>query len=98
MTEALISMHRWHRSQVKGDMKDHQLIRNAAYDAEQLEIVSAAFEGAWRVVEEHFDGDAEREGARTRLAKVILDLASQGMMEPELLKASAVEAMTEPLD
>jgi hypothetical protein len=94
MTEALISKRRGHRSHGKGDMKAHQLIRNAAYDPEQLEIISAAFEGAWRVVEVRFNTDAEREGARTRLAKVILELASQGMMEPELLKASAVDAMS----
>jgi hypothetical protein len=98
MTEALIFERRWHRSQGEGGMKAHQLIRNAAYDAEQLDVITDAYEGAWRAVEERFSNDAERERARTRLAKVILELASQGMMEPQLLKASAIKVMTEPLD
>ena len=75
-----------------------QLIREAAFDPTQLEIVTAAFDGAWRAIESRFENDGEREEARLRLARIILSLASEGMMAPQVLRASAVEAMSEPLD
>lgn len=75
-----------------------QLIREAAFDPMQLEIITAAFDGAWRAIEARFGNDAERNAARLKLATEILSRASAGMMEPELLQASALEAMNEPLD
>ena len=74
------------------------MIREAAFDPTQLGIVTAAFDGAWREIESRFENDGEREEARLRLARIILSLASEGMMAPQVLRASAVEAMSEPLD
>ena len=79
-------------------MDARQLIREAAFDPEQLETVTAAFDGAWRAIETRFDNDGEREKARLRLARIILALASEGVTAPQVLRASAVEAMSEPLD
>jgi hypothetical protein len=75
-----------------------QLIREAAFNPEQLEIITAAFDGAWEAIQGRFDNDAERNFVRLKLATAILAHASAGMMEPELLQASALEAMNEPLD
>ena len=75
-----------------------QLIREAAFDPEQLEIISAAFDGAWQAIQGRFNNDADRKFARLKLATAVLARARTGMMKVELLKASAVEAMSEPLD
>jgi hypothetical protein len=75
-----------------------KLIREAAFNPEQLEIITTAFDRAWEAIQDRFDNDAERRFARLKLAETILARASAGMMEPALLQASAVEAMRAPPD
>ena len=79
-------------------MEARKLIRDAAFDPSQLEIITAAFDGAWQALEGRFASESERKLARLKLATIILARASAGMLEPEHLKASAIQAMNELLD
>ena len=86
------------RSQGGRVVEARRLIQEAALDPEQLEIITTASNGAWEAIQDRFENEAERRFARLKLATTILDRAREGMMEPALLQASAVEAMRAPPD
>ena len=80
------------------DMRARRLIEQQDYlGPESLLAVTAAFEAAWASVQGDYADGAARDGARLRLATIVIDLARQGIGADEL-QAIAVEVMGKPLN
>jgi hypothetical protein len=80
-------------------MKARRLIaENGAFGPAQLAVIGGAFELAWLAIQAEYEDEAARESARIRLATICLELAGQGILDPEALERTAVEAMKRPLD
>jgi hypothetical protein len=67
----------------------------AVYDPDALRTLGTVFENAWTSIAVNFDARS-RELARLRLAKIILQLASEGATDPLELKCRAIGAMQLP--
>jgi hypothetical protein len=75
-------------------MKARQLLENTAYGPETLTVLFQAFDEAWGDIEGNLDNSpTAAESARTRLATIILGLASEGASDPTALKNAALQAM-----
>jgi hypothetical protein len=74
------------------------LEQNAAFDPEQLMMVTKAFEEAWAAIEARYCSETDRESVRMRLATLILEFAKQGITERAQLVAIASEALNQPMN
>ena len=75
-------------------MRASQLLDGAFYGPEELKVITLAFDDAWSAIEANFGDDpAVRENARVRLAKAVLSVAVEGVVDYRALKDSALEAM-----
>jgi hypothetical protein len=68
------------------------VIENAAYDAATVAVLGQAFDEAWLSLDTTYDPN-NKEAGRTKLAQVILTLASAGHRELTSLKKLASKAM-----
>jgi hypothetical protein len=68
------------------------LIESATYDSGTVALLGQAFDEAWASLAATYDA-AAKEAARSRLAEVILTLASAGHREVAVLKRLAGIAM-----
>jgi len=69
------------------------LLENSSFDPEFIETLVAAYEDAWRKIEESsstFASPRYRRVAQEIIAKRIIDMARQGMIEPLQLADDAV--------
>jgi hypothetical protein len=63
-----------------------------SFDPSTIEILSAALDEAWRQVQadKTYQLDGNAEGARDALAKHIVNMAAQGVRDPERLVLGAL--------
>jgi hypothetical protein len=74
-------------------MKARELIQNAAFGPQDLDIVYRAFDEAWKSVDGNFGDDPVAiEAARTRLASVVLTVARNGITDAQALEEAALQA------
>ena len=79
-------------------MKARRLIEQQEFfEPDQLLAVTSAFEKAWAALQAGYVTDADRDTARLRVAKIIIDLAQQGIAGEEHLIELAIETMNRPL-
>ena len=75
-------------------MKARQLIENAPYGPDELKAIWQACDEAWSAIEGNFGDDQQiRETARTKLAKAILSVASEGASDPTALRTGGLAIM-----
>ena len=75
-------------------MKARHVIDSASYGPEALKVIVQAFDEAWREIAGNFGNDPSSvEPARTKLANVILGLASDGASDATQIKNSALQIM-----
>jgi hypothetical protein len=67
----------------------------AVYDPDTLRTLGMVFDSAWASIAANFDARS-REPARLRLAKIILEFASEGATDPLELKCRAIGAIQLP--
>jgi hypothetical protein len=78
----------------EGMMRARNYISSSAYDPDAIEVILAAFEGAWAEIQHHFyDSPLSMELARIRLADELLAIAEQSSRDPLELKNRALQAM-----
>ena len=75
--------------------KSDQLNTPASLGPFALHALGQSFEEAWQEIAGNFSGD-EVEAARTRLAKIMLDLVSDEPLFPAQLKHTAISLMDSP--
>lgn len=73
-------------------MKAKQLLREATYSPEVLQIISTAFDNAWLVIAHHFSQE-EKEQARLNLARAVLAYASENSSDADELRKQALHVM-----
>lgn len=79
-------------------MKARKLLEGSVtFDAEQLAVVTRAFDRAWSEIV-HRIPDDQRDGARERLAMIIIEIAGNGMTDEEQLRLRALETLAHPLN
>ena len=77
-------------------MKARQLIEKGSFDPATLRVVFAAFDSAWSEIATNYAPD-QVEGARARLAKLLLSVTTDGMTDAATLKRLALQLMaTDP--
>ena len=75
-------------------MKARRLIDGAALGLATLKAMGEAFDQAWTEVAGNFgNSPVEIEGARLRLAKAMLSVATEDTTDVAALKAGALQAM-----
>ena len=74
--------------------KARKLIGDAAYDPATQKTIGEAFEEAWANIAGNYRSPLAMEGARLKLANIILSLAADGERDRERLKDRAVRVMT----
>lgn len=72
-----------------------KLIHESAFDSETVTLMGQVFDAAWSDVASSFATQPQTavEQARTKLAQAILHLVSTGMVEPNMLKQTALDVM-----
>ena len=72
-------------------MKARKLLENATLGPADLKIVSQAFEEAWEQIKGRYQTNAFAvEAARIRLANAVLAGYRDGLLDPDLIKARAL--------
>jgi hypothetical protein len=74
--------------------KAQALMSNAAYDPATVKMLTQAFDEAWASVAGNYQSALAIEGARLRLANIVLNLASEGERDPSKLKDRAVRTLS----
>jgi hypothetical protein len=75
-------------------MKARQLIRNASYGPDHLRVLFTAFDQAWEsIAGEVGSNPLAVEGARLKLANIILSLGKEAKDDPDWLKNAALQIM-----
>jgi hypothetical protein len=69
-----------------------KLSPTGVYDPRALRTLCTVFDTAWAAIEHNFD-PSSRQGARLRLATVILELAAVSECDPLELKCRAIDVM-----
>jgi hypothetical protein len=73
-------------------MQGRKLIEGAALGPETLNTLFQAFDEAWGALAPRYGADAAAiEAARTRLANILLSLASEDSRDPAVLSDAALE-------
>jgi hypothetical protein len=75
-------------------MKARQLIQEKGYGPEKLKVLFQAFDDAWSEIAGNYQSVLAIEGARLKLANVILSLAAEGERDAKRLKDRAVRIMS----
>jgi hypothetical protein len=71
-------------------MRVREVFESATYGPDQIKIMSEALETVWVRIAPSIGPDPQAvETARLRLARVILDLADQGLLTPQELTEAA---------
>lgn len=70
-------------------MEVEQIMRDGAFDSDELKVLLQVFDEVWQEIELRFGGD-HREDARAVLAHAVLGAATAGTQDRERIKASAV--------
>ena len=72
-------------------MKARKLLENATLGPADLKIVSQAFDQAWEQIKGRYQTNALAvEAARIRLANAVLAGYRDGLLDPDLIKARAL--------
>lgn len=75
-------------------MKAHEFIEGATYDPHHLKVLFVAFDEAWASISHNFKDDPQVvEGARHRLAKIMLSIPPEEMGTVGQIKASSIQLM-----
>jgi hypothetical protein len=75
-------------------MDSRRFIDAAWYGPEVLNVLTQAFDEAWRTIAGNFGSDPDDiERARLRLAEALLSVASEDSRDVEALKNGALQAM-----
>lgn len=75
-------------------MKAQQLLDTASFGPEALKTIIQAFDEAWASIAANFGNDAATiEAARSKLADVVLSVASEQSRNVQELKKEVLEAM-----
>jgi hypothetical protein len=70
------------------------LAAGSSYGPDQLKAIGLAFDAAWLEIAPDVSNRPEAiEAARLKLARTVLNLARQGIIEPDRLKAEALDMM-----
>jgi hypothetical protein len=73
-------------------MTIHRLLENQAFDPDEIEILTTAFEQALRTL-----GLADRSDSATEIvARRIIEFAQRGERDPSRLQERAVQSLSEP--
>ena len=75
-------------------MKARQLIEKGSFGPATLRVVFAAFDGAWSEISSNYSPD-QVEAARTKLAKVLLSVTTEGATDVGTLQRLALQRMAE---
>jgi hypothetical protein len=80
------------------DTQARQLLANAVYGPNTLEVIGKAFDAAWESIAANFGDDPVAvEAARLKLATAILAVAQPDSSDVDALKLAALEAMAPDL-
>jgi hypothetical protein len=72
-------------------MQARKLIEGASFGPETLKVVFEAFDGAWLVLAPRYESDTSAaQTARTRLASILLSLASRDSRDAAALRDAAL--------
>ena len=64
-----------------------------AYCPEDLTQIATLFDAAWKLIEGHFASSPARDGARLRLATLVLALGGQRLIDAASIEAVALAAL-----
>ena len=74
-------------------MEAPQLIGDASYTPDTLNILYKAFDRAWESIVGNYDNPLAIEAARMKLANIILNLPNDDSKDPEQIKNAALRLM-----
>ena len=75
-------------------MRAREVIAGASFSPEALKVIGQAFDEAWAQIEANYGNDPnDIERGRLRLARAVLEVATEESRDVEQLKRASLEAM-----